>query len=89
MADLQISQDGLSVKPFQIKEHQSFPQVYLEAEGGATVQYHRSVDGITFTPIQETVNFNKHLHDPLYGVKVGEFIKITSSTPLLNAKIIW
>lgn len=89
MADLQINTDGMSVKPFQVKECNSFPQVYLEARGEATVQYHRSIDGSSFSPVPETVTFNKYLHDALYGVKVGEFIKITSSVQLLNAKIVW
>lgn len=89
MVDLQISADGMSVNPFQIKEHQSFPQVYLESKGEATIQYHRSIDGVTFSPVPETVTFNKYVHDSLYGVKVGEFIKITSNVQLLNAKIVW
>lgn len=89
MANLQINADGMSVKPFQIKEHQSFPQVYLETEGEATVQYHRSIDGVTFSPVPEKTTFNQYLHDSLYGVKVGEFLKITSDSPLLNAKIVW
>lgn len=89
MVDLQISQDGMAVKPFQVREHQSLPQVYLETKGEASIQYHRSIDGVTFSPVPETVTFDKHLHDSLYGVKVGEFIKITSNAPLLNAKIVW
>lgn len=89
MVDLQINSDGMSVKPFQIKQHNSFPQVYLEARGEATIQYHRSIDGVTFSPVPETVTFNKYVHDSLYGVKVGEFIKITSNVQLLNAKIVW
>lgn len=89
MVDLQISADGMSVNPFQIKEHQSFPQVYLESKGEATIQYHRSVDGVTFSPVPEMTTFNQYLHDSLYGVKVGEFVKITSNATLLNAKIVW
>lgn len=89
MVNLQISDDGMSVKPFQIKEHQSFPQVYLETKGEATIQYHRSVDGVTFSPVPETPTFNRYLHDSLYGVKVGEFVKITANATLLNAKIVW
>jgi len=89
MADLQISADGKSVNPFQIKEHNSFPQVYLETQGLTTIQYHRSTDGVTFTPVPEMVTFQSYLHDPLYGVKVGEFVKITSDVSILNAKIYW
>lgn len=89
MVELQLSQDAMSVKPFQIKEHQSFPEVYIEAAGERKITYHRSTDGVTFTPIPETITFIDYLHDPLYGVRVGEYVKITANAPLSNVKIMW
>lgn len=89
MENLQIGADGKSVKPFQIKHSKDFPMLYLEASGEATITFHRSVDGVTFTEQPTTVTFTNYLHEALYDLKFGEFIKVTSDVNITNAKIMW
>lgn len=89
MDNLQIEADGKSIRPFQIRHSKDFPMLYLEASGEATITFHRSIDGVTFTPHKKTVTFTNYLHEPLYDLKVGEFVKITSDANLYNPKIMW
>lgn len=96
MEKLTIIDGGYTIKLFEIKANpeagEPIPMLHIVAENPndvVTITYHRSTDGQTFTPHQETTTFTGYVHEPLYGLKVGEYLKITSNKVLSIAEIKW
>lgn len=98
MENLTIIDGGYTIKAFEVKrnpearEEQSIPMLHIVAKNPndeVTITYHRSIDAQTFTPHPEPTVFTGFVHEPLYGLKIGEYIKITSNKELSLAEIKW
>lgn len=89
MNELHLAADGKGIRPFQIQKSEHFPILYVEADGEATLTFHRSIDGVKFTPIQETVTFTDFVNEALYDVRPDEYVMVTSDVVLSNPQIMW
>lgn len=91
MDTLELKDNGLTVKAFQIK-YDATSMLHIVASNPTdevTLTFHRSTDAQTFTAHPETLKFTGFVHEPLYGLKQGEWLKITANHALSNAQIMW
>ena len=97
MENLTLIDGGYTVKAFEVttpngKDVEPMPMLYIETANPsetATLTFHRSTDGQTFSAHPETMEVTGFRHEVLYGLKKGEFVKITSNKQLSNPKIMW
>ena len=91
MKNLELTDGGYAVKVFEVEtdDKAMLHVVAATPTDEVTLIYHRSVDGQTFTAHPETLTFTGFVHEPLYGLKRGEWMKITSNKVLSKAEIMW
>lgn len=91
MKNLDLIDGGYAVKAFEVEtdDKAMLHVVAATSTDVVTLTYHRSVDGQTFTAHPETLTFTGFVHEPLYGLKRGEHMKITSNKVLSKAEIMW
>ncbi len=93
MEELTLQNGGMTVAAFEVKDFTRFPEIHVRVAAAGqttTLTFYRSTDAQTWTQHPETLTFDEQdRHEPLYGLKPGEWVKITSNKMLSNAKIRW